>query len=332
MTGFEAAPASAAQRSAPYKVVVVAGVTASGKTQAAVRLAQALGGEVVSADSVQVYRGFDIGSAKPTLAEREGVPHHVLDCLDPDQPVDAVAYARLADRAIADIVGRGRVPIVAGGTGLWLRALLRGLVDLPKVDPTLRARLDADYDRLGAAAMHQRLRAVDPELAASIHAHNRPRVVRGLEVYEQTGRALSAHWAAHRLGAPRYDAWVAVLDPSDRDALYAGIDRRIRAMVDAGWVGEVEGLLRRFGPAVRPMQSVGYAQMKAHALGEASLNEAIAGAQKATRVYARRQRTWFRAEVLPRKWWTDGEGLLSEPGLARVQAFLKGARAPRGTT
>ncbi len=160
------------------RIVAIGGVTAAGKTGAAIALARRLGGELVGADSVQVYRGFDIGSAKPTAAELGEVRHHLLDVLDPEEEIDAARYARMADAAIADIAARGRVPIVVGGTGLWMRALLRGLVELPEVDPAVRARIEAEADAVGAPASHERLRGVDPAAAARIHPNDRLRIVR----------------------------------------------------------------------------------------------------------------------------------------------------------
>ncbi|MBC7171604.1 MAG: tRNA (adenosine(37)-N6)-dimethylallyltransferase MiaA, partial [Polyangiaceae bacterium] len=198
--------------SAP-RPIVIAGPTASGKTAAGLWIARHLGGELVGADSVQVYRGFDIGSAKPTEEELSGVAHHLIDIVDPDEEVDAQRYAELADAAIADIEARGRVPIVVGGTGLWIRALLRGLVSVPPVDRELRARIEAEVDQEGSPAMHARLAAVDPRAAAGIHPNDRLRIVRALEVFEQTGTPMGELRHAHALGAPRYDALFVVLDP-----------------------------------------------------------------------------------------------------------------------
>lgn len=288
------------------RIVVIAGVTASGKTAAAIELARREGGELVGADSVQVYRGFDIGSAKPTDAELGGVRHHLIDVVDPSEEIDAARYAALADEAIADIAGRGKLPIVVGGTGLWIRALIRGLVALPEVDLALRARLDAEADEVGAPALHERLQTIDPAVAQRVHPNDRLRIVRALEVFEQTGRPLGEHQAEHALGAPRYDARLALLD-RPRDALYASIRARVRSMIDAGWVDEVRGLLERFGPEVRPMDSVGYRQVKEHLLEGVPLEETERRIYKATCVYTRRQRTWFRGEFRDGATWTSAE-------------------------
>lgn len=292
------------------RIVVIGGVTASGKTGAAISLARRIDGELVGADSVQVYRGFDVGSAKPTPAELAGVHHHLIDVVDPDEDIDAARYAKLADAAIADIASRGKVPIVVGGTGLWIRALVRGLVALPEVDEDVRARLDAEADRVGLAALHERLRAIDPKAGSRIHPNDRVRIVRALEVYEQTGRPLGALQDEHALGAPRYDALFFALD-RPRDELYAAIRERVRAMLAAGWVDEVRALLARWGPDVRPMQSVGYRQILEHLSEGVSLGDTERRIYKATRIYTRRQRTWFRGEPGEVR-WTSAAALADE--------------------
>lgn len=275
--------------------IVVAGPTASGKTAAALAIARRVGGELIGADSVQVYRGFDIGSSKPTVEELGGIPHHLIDILDPDEEIDAMAYARLADEAIAGVHSRGALPIVVGGTGLWLRALFRGLVDLPPVDAALRARLEAEADRLGPPAFHRRLATVDSKAAAAIHPNDKLRIVRGLEVYEQTGQALGDLREAHRLGAPRYDHLFVVLDPP-MDALTARVEARVDVMLEAGWVEEVRRLRERWGDEVRAFGKVGYQQVLEHLRDGVSLEETHRRVARANRTYAKRQRTWFRGE------------------------------------
>lgn len=289
-------------------LIVVAGVTAAGKTAAALALARRHDGELIGADSVQVVRGFDIGSAKPTRGELDGIPHHLIDVVDPDEAIDAKRFAALADRAIADVRARGKRPIVVGGTGLWIRALLRGLVVLPPVSPEVRAALEAEADRIGAPALHARLATVDPAAAARLHPNDRLRVVRALEVFEQTGEPLGALQDAHEKGAPRYDAHVFALD-RPREALYEALRARLRAMVERGWVDEVRALLARWGPDVRAMQSVGYRQVAQHVLEGVPIEETLRLAYKASRVYTRRQRTWFRGE--PDVIWTTAEELLA---------------------
>ncbi|MET0385445.1 MAG: tRNA (adenosine(37)-N6)-dimethylallyltransferase MiaA [Polyangiales bacterium] len=273
-------------------IVVIAGPTAVGKTQHALALARRFDGELIGADSVQVYRGFDIGASKPTAAELDGVPHHLIDIREPAETLDAAGYAALADRAIADVAGRGKLPIVVGGTGLWLRALLRGLVAVPPVDAALRAQLEAEWDAAGSGAMHTRLQAVDPLSAERIHPHDKLRVVRALEVYAQTGQPLGAARQAHALGLPRYRGAVYVLDmPASEHRLR--VEVRVRAMLEAGLVAETAALLATHGPDVRALGSVGYRQVVQHLREQLPLPETEAAIVRATLIYARRQRTWW---------------------------------------
>ena len=295
-------------------IVVVAGVTAAGKTAAAIELARARSGELVGADSVQVVRGFDIGSAKPTQSELAGVRHHLIDVVDPDEAIDAMRFAELADAAIDEIASRGRLPIVVGGTGLWLRALLRGLLELPPVDEALRARLEAEAEAIGPQALHRRVAEVDPASAAWMHPNDQRRLVRALEVHAQTGEALGALQAAHQRGGLRYEAEVYVLD-RPRDALYAALRTRITQMLAAGWAAEVRALLERWGPDVRAMGSVGYAQVAAHVRGELDAEALEQEVYRATRTYTRRQRTWLRGGARDGTWsdavWTTSQALRS---------------------
>lgn len=300
-------------------ILVVAGPTATGKTAAAVDVALRLGGELVGADSVQVYRGFDVGSAKPTIEELRGVRHHLLDVLDPNEPIDAVGYAEMADATIAEIAARGALPVVVGGTGLWLRALVRGLVEVPAVDQALRARLEAEADAVGPPALHARLASVDPIAAAKIHPNDRLRIVRALEVFAQTGRPLGELRAEHALGAPRYPALFVVLDlPADE--LATRIAERTRRMIENGWADEVRALVERWGEGVRPLGSVGYREMLQHLREGVPLDETARRIAKSTRTYARRQRTWFRSEPGV-DWRTTAAELASAAGIDRVAAW-----------
>lgn len=277
------------------RLLVIVGPTGVGKTRVAIELARRLDGELIGADSVQVYRGFDIGSAKPTRDELGGLHHHLIDVAEPEDTLDAARYAALADQAIAEVRARGRVPIVVGGTGLWLRALLRGLVEVPKVDANLRAELEQRWERSGALAMHRELSQVDPQSAARVHVNDKLRVVRALEVHAQTGTAMGELRAAHALGAARYDALSVVLDLPP--AHYAERLRdRTQRMFELGFAEEVAALLRKHGREVRPLQSVGYRQV----VDEIELGTAreitLAAILKATSVYARRQRTWWKSD------------------------------------
>jgi tRNA dimethylallyltransferase len=308
------------------RILVIAGPTASGKTAAAITLARRLRGELVGCDSVQVYRGFDIGSAKPTAAELDGVAHHLIDVVNPDEPIDAMSYAARADRAIEGIAARGRVPIVVGGTGLWMRALLRGLVHVPPPDPAIREALAREVDARGAPALHARLQALDPRAAAAIHPHDALRIVRALEVHAQTGRPLGELRAAHALGKPRYPAWVVALE-CPREELDARIDARIDAMLAAGWADEVRALLARWGPDVRPFGSIGYREILAHVKDGVPLEEARRRVRRSTRMYARRQRTWLAGDP-DVAWRASAEALLGPEGMARLEAFLGGKEPP----
>jgi tRNA dimethylallyltransferase len=276
------------------RLLVVAGPTASGKTALAVSLAERLGGEIVNADSQQVYRRLDVGTAKPTPADRSRVPHHLLDVVEPGEGMDAARWAALADAAIADIAARGRLPIVTGGTGLYLRALLHGVVPAPGRDPALRARLEEEAARLGRPALHARLAAVDPAAAARIRPNDLVRVVRALEIMAGGGRASELH-AAHAFREDRYDATILALDPP-RAGLHARIDARVREMFAAGLLEETRSLLARSGGVLPGRLPIGYAEAAEHLAGALSLDEAVRRVQVAHRRYARRQIIWLRRE------------------------------------
>ena len=303
------------------RLLVIAGPTATGKTAVAIDLARHFGGELVGADSVQVYRGFDIGSAKPTAAELGDVRHHLLDVVEPDRELDAVSYANLADAVIEDITDRGRLPIVVGGTGLWIRALLRGLVDVPPVDLAIRQRLEADAAALGAPALHARLAEVDPISSNAIHPNDTVRIVRALEVYEQTRTPLGTLRAEHALGAPRYQALFVVLD-MNREQHAMVIEGRARRMLEAGWIDEVRLLRARWGDDIRAFGSVGYREVLAHLRDQVPLDETLQGIRKSTRAYARRQRTWFKGEPGV-SWWSQCRELREPRGLDRIAKELK---------
>jgi tRNA dimethylallyltransferase len=275
-------------------VVAIVGPTASGKSALALDLARARGGEIVSCDSLQVYRGLDVGSAKATPEERRAVAHHLLDVVDPDQDFSAADYARLARAAVDDVTARGRLPIVAGGTGLYLRALRRGLFAGPSRDADLRRRLEAIAERRGNACLHRLLARVDPEAAARIGTGDRPRLVRALEVYRASGRTLTAH---HRDDAPAPDGhrWLVVgLDPP-RDALRAAVEARTKDMLAGGLLDETRALLARYGGAdLRPLRAIGYRQAVAVVRGTRTVDDAQRDIVKETMRYAKRQMTWFR--------------------------------------
>lgn len=301
-------------------IVVIAGPTATGKTAAAIEVARHLDGELVGADSVQVYRGFDIGSAKPAQDELGGVVHQLIDAIDPNVDVDAVAYAKLADAAIADMVGRSKLPIVVGGTGLWIRALVRGLVEVPPVDQEIRARLETEAAERGAPALHARLAAIDPISAGAVHPNDSLRIVRALEVYEQTGTPLGALRKEHALGEPRYRASFVVLD-MEREAHGAVIASRTKRMLESGWADEVRTLRSRWGDELRPFGSVGYREVLEHVRDGVPLDETLRKIVKSTRVYARRQRTWFKSEPGV-SWRSESAELRAPGGLQRIAREL----------
>jgi tRNA dimethylallyltransferase len=310
---------SAAPSQLGTPLLVITGPTASGKTALALELARRFRGELIGADSVQVYRGFDIGSSKPSPEELGDIRHHLLDVRDADQPLDAAEFAALADAAIAEVRARGHVPIVVGGSGLWLRALLRGLVQLPPVDPTLRAKLDAEAREQGAPQLHARLQAIDPQAAQDIHPHDRLRIVRALEVFAQTGTPLGALRAAHALGQPRYEILRIVLEVEPEE-LTRRIEARTEQMLQRGLIDEVRGLLARHPRDARALGAVGYREVVEHLLDGVSLEETARKINQSTRIYARRQRTWLNNE--PGEFWLGSrESVLSEAGLARLGAF-----------
>jgi tRNA dimethylallyltransferase len=276
------------------RISVVAGPTASGKTALAVALARRLGGEIVNADSQQVYRGLDVGTAKPTAAERAAVPHHLLDLVAPGEGMDAARFVALADAAIRDVASRGRLPIVAGGTGLYVRALLHGVVAAPGRDPALRARLEQEAERLGRPALHARLAAIDPASAERIRANDLVRIIRALEI-AAGGRLPSELHASHSFREDRYDATLLALDPP-RAELHARIDARVREMFGGGLLDEARALLAPAGGAPPPRLPLAYAEAIAVVRGELELEEAIRRVQVAHRRYARRQIVWLRAE------------------------------------
>jgi len=277
------------------RLLVLSGPTASGKTALALALAGIFPLEIVNADSVQVYRGLDIGTAKPTLKERGSVPHHLIDVADPDQRYDAGRFVEEAEEAIRGIRERGRFPLVSGGTGMYIRALIRGLDPLPS-DPTVRAALSVRWTEEGGAALFEELRRIDPASAAAIHPSDRIRVLRALEVAVVSGKppsCLKGRWA--RVAA-KYRILFIHLSP-DRKDLYRRIDERVDGMFREGLVEEVRRLLAKgYGPDLKPMKSLGYRQVVSHLRGTISLPQAIMETKRDTRRYAKRQETWLSRE------------------------------------
>lgn len=277
-------------------LIVICGPTAVGKTALAVELAKHYPVEVVSADSRQVYRSMDIGTAKPTAAERAALPHHLLDVVWPDEPFDAARYSLLADEAIAGVLGRGHLPLLVGGTGLYIRALTEGLVEVPAADPQVRAQLQQQGAKEGSPALHRRLAEVDPAAAATLHPNDLVRIVRALEVFELTGQPLSSRQRDHGFRTRRYRLLKIGLT-LDRAELYRRIDQRAAAMFAEGLVAETRALLDAgYGPELKSLQTIGYREAVRLLQGVCSQTEALADLQQATRRYAKRQLTWFRAD------------------------------------
>jgi tRNA dimethylallyltransferase len=297
------------------------GPTASGKTALSLELAEKLSGEIVSCDSVAIFREMEIGTAKPTRAERERVPHHLIDVRSPDEPYTAGDYGREAREALAGISGRGRVPIVTGGTGLYLRALLDGLFAGPPRSDALRARLQAKERRHGAGTLHRLLTKLDPSAAAQMHANDLPKIIRALEVPLLTRRTMTDAWKDGRDPLTGYRILRIGLEPP-RAQLYERINLRAAAMFEGGLVEETQMLIERYGYACRPLQSLGYAQAMAVLRDEMSRDEALVSAKQGHRNYAKRQMTWFRRE--PDVHWLKGCG--DDAGIAK--AAMKLAEKP----
>ena len=278
-------------------MVILTGPTAVGKTALSIALAKRINGAVISADSMQVYRHMDIGSAKVTREEMGGVPHHLIDVLEPTEEFNVVLFQQMARKAAAEILGRGHIPIVVGGTGFYIQALLYD-IDFTEndEDTALRRSLEELARREGAEALYERLRAVDPESCESIHAHNIKRVIRAIEFYEKTGKKISAHNREQRQNGPSYRSAYFVLN-DDRDTVYRRIDARVDLMMELGLVEEVRAL-QAMGchRGMVSMQGLGYKEILAYLEGEISLEEAVYLIKRDTRHFAKRQLTWFRRE------------------------------------
>lgn len=276
-------------------IICIVGPTATGKTRLSVALAEALGAEVVSCDAMQIYRAMDIGTAKPTAEEMRGVPHHMLDCIDPREPYSVSRYVEQADACVQDILRRGKPVIVTGGTGLYVDSLIAGRRFAPFPKTGRREELERLAETEGIDALMERLRAVDPETAEKIHPSNRKRVIRALEVYFELGKPLSQYNRETQAIPPKYrPRWIG-LDYVNRSALYARIDRRVDEMFEKGLVDEVRRLLERGVPEqATSMQAIGYKELAAYLRGEGSETEAREKIKLASRRYAKRQRTWFR--------------------------------------
>ena len=291
----------------PPKIAVICGPTASGKTRLAVELALAKNGEVVSADSMQIYRTMDIGTAKPTAEEMRGVPHHMLDVADPGEDFSVARYVDMAAKCVDDILARGKLPILAGGTGLYIDSLLSGR-DFAAFDPDsgLRGRLEAEFAQKGGEAMLAKLAGIDPEAAARLHPNDAKRIVRALEVFYSTGKTISQHNLETRAIPPRYEAVTIELAFDRRDDMWARIDKRVDEMMEQGLVAEVRGLLERGVPdKCTAMQAIGYKEMVSALRGDGNVLRAAEEIKLRSRQYAKRQLTWFARNQQANRWRWD---------------------------
>jgi tRNA dimethylallyltransferase len=301
------------------QVVILLGPTGVGKSRWAVELAETFGGEIINADSMQVYRYMDIGTAKPTREEQKRVRHHLIDLVPPDQPFHADLFRALGRKMIDQLHRDGKPIWVVGGTGLYIKALTQGLFSSPKIDPGVRERLREEREKQGGASLYERLEKVDPKTASKLHRRDLFRIIRALEVFDSTGLPISFFRDQHRFGERPYVTLKIGLE-MNREDLYGRIDQRVDQMIEKGFLQEVEGLLEMgYGPQLKPMRSLGYKQMIQFLSKEVGWTEAVRQMKRDTRHYARRQWTWFKGD--PEVHWHDGvtgrERLLEE-----VKAFL----------
>ena len=277
------------------RVVAVGGPTASGKTALSVALARAFDGEIINADSMQIYKNLDVGTAKPSAEERQEIPHYLLDFLSPETPYSVADFTAAADPLIRDITARGRLPLVVGGTGLYITSLLSGMAFAPeKTDPAIRARLQARADTEGGAALYAELQRIDPDYAAQVHPNNLPRVIRALELFEATGRRMSDQRREARPAEAPYHALCLCLTCRDRAVLYSRIDRRVDEMVENGVLDEARQVYDHRDAYRTAAQAIGYKEFFPYFEGNAALEDCVEKLKQASRNYAKRQLTWFR--------------------------------------
>ncbi len=308
------------------KIAAITGPTASGKTALAIALARELNGEIISCDSMQIYKEMDIGTAKPTREEQETVKHHLIDILPPDAPYSCSDYVKDAEAAIADITSRGKLPIFCGGTGLYLDRLLRGGNDDEAAgDDKIRAELKTFYEENGVDALYKRLISLDPEAAEAIHKNNVKRVIRAIEICLVTGRKKSDIDRENSQMSEKYDANVITLAFNSRQLLYDRIDRRVDVMIAEGLVDETKKLIDMgvFERSVTASQAIGYKELFPYIRGEASLEDCIEELKRASRKYAKRQITWFSGKDYAKKVFVDDEnGLKTFENIVNISKKL----------
>ena len=309
---------------ASYKhpVVAVVGPTATGKTALGVELAKHFSGEVISCDSMQIYKGLDIGTAKVTPEETCGIPHHGVDILTPDKAFSVADFTAMAGKLEEEISARKKLPILVGGTGLYITSLLNGMSFAPeKTDPAIRARLQAQADAGDGAALYARLQQIDPDYAALVHPNNLPRVIRALELYESTGRRMSAERLNARAARPPYRSLCLCLTCRDRAVLYDRIGRRVDAMIESGVLDEARRVYERREAYRTAAQAIGYKEFFPYFAGEQSLADCTEKLKQATRNYAKRQLTWFRRQT-DAVWLYLEDGNLEQQAAEQAEAFL----------
>jgi tRNA dimethylallyltransferase len=290
------------------KLIVIYGPTGIGKTHTAITLARMFNGEIIGADSMQIYRQMDIGTAKPTVTEQASIPHHMIDVVEPDAPFDAARYSARVRKIVATLCQRKVIPFIVGGTGLYIRALIHGIFSSLPSDPALRARLKQEAGTLGSGALHQRLFVCDPEAATRIHPNDTFRIIRALEVNHLTGEPISVQQARHGFAEQPYTVLKTGLR-MDRERLYERINQRVDAMIQQGLLEEVKNLLSAgYSPELKTMQSIGYRHMVDYLEHRLAWDEAVRTLKRDTRRYAKRQMTWLKG---------DGDVHWFEPGQIR---------------
>lgn len=301
------------------RLAAIGGPTATGKTALSVALAKEFGGEVINADSMQIYQGLNVGTAKPTAEERQGVPHHLMDFLPPETPYSVADFTAAAAPLIEQLNGEGKLPIVTGGTGLYVTSLIKGTAFAPeKTDPAIRARLQAEADEQGSDALYARLQQIDPAYAEKLHPNNLPRVIRALELYESTGRRMSEQQRAAVAAEPPYRSLCICLTCRDRAELYRRIDRRVDSMLQNGVLEEAKLVYDNREAYRTAAQAIGYKEFFPYFAGEMTLNDCVNRLKQATRNYAKRQLTWFKHQA-------DGVWLYvdEEPPLPRAAELVR---------
>ena len=304
------------------KIVCIAGPTASGKTAFAVALAKELNGEVISCDSMQIYKGMDIGTAKPSFEEMDGIVHHMLDVAEPSEDFSVSRYCVMADPIVQDILARGKTAIIAGGTGLYMDALIKGNTFAPYPSTGMREKLEIQADQIGMDAMLEQLRQIDPDAAAKLHTADRKRIIRALEVYYETGKTITEHNLMTQQIPAKYDPVWFGLEDENRADLYQRIDKRVDIMLEHGLVDEIRRLLDTgISEKCTAMQAIGYKEFVSALRGESTLEEAAQQVKQSSRHYAKRQLTWFRRNSKMR-WLVRQGGESSGEILAAARQIL----------